>query len=800
MTRTVSRRRPEPADPAAPGEPVLGPGRAAAVYFALALLYFFPALIPGRGIFGTDFLSGGFFFYQFISERLADGALPKWVPYVYGGLPLFSNPGSTYHPVHLLAELLLPTERVLTVVFIVQFWVGAIGTYLLARELGCRSWVAFLAGLAFEFSGILVSWVFAGHDGRVLVATMAPLFFFLLHRGVRLSSAPTFAGAAATLGTALLSFQIQSAYYLLLGGAFWGAFCLVHLGVVRRPRPLVRAVVMGLAAVGMGFLLAAVNFLPFQGYVPDSPRGDPGGRGYEYSTSYSMEPADLLAVAVPEQPGVSIRHPLTRELLFPGYRGSNPMKLHTEYMGALVVVLVLAGFWFGRRDRYWLFFLGLLAFFLTLALGGSTPLYRLYYEVLPGLKRFRAPGLAYYVVSFCMVIMSALTLERLAALREGWAPAPASGAGGASSPGARPLAWILAALVVLVALGSLTATAGESPVPGEPSRAAGWWRFLLFAGVVGGLLWAWLRRALGTAVLIAGLAVATVADQWVVGRRFFHTVPSPDQWFAPDDVVRFLQAQQGLFRVWNIPGAPHRGLQDNYLMYFRLEQAGGEHGNQLQRWNEYVGAGTDVYVDWGNFLRFPGMVAAANVRYFVSTDQLDYPGVRQVHSGRAYVYENALALPRAFMVPVVVEVREGEALEAMRSLEWDPTEVAFVEADSALDLPLTPLDAYVEVIRHQPDEVSVLARTNRTALLVLADNWYDGWEATVGGEPAPILRTNHTFRGIVVPPGEHRVELVFRPRMLYRGLWLSLAALALLIGYGLLLLVRSRASGPRAPA
>ncbi|CAN5632337.1 hypothetical protein BH23GEM3_BH23GEM3_24160 [soil metagenome] len=401
---------------AAPREPHVSLGIAAAVYFAVALLYFLPAFLPDRHIFGTDYLAGGYFFYQFISERLASGELPKWVPYVFGGLPLFANPGSTYYPIHLLADALLPISKVFPTVFWFQFGMAGLGMYLLSVELGCRRWIALVAGFAFQFTGITMSWVYAGHDGRVIVASLAPLFFFFMHRGIRAGGIAPFVGAAATLAFALLSFQIQNAYYLLLAAAIWAVFCLVHFGIVRRPALLGKRVALGLGAVALGFVIAAVNFLPFLDYVPESPRGEEGGRGYEYSVSYSMPPGELVSLAVPEHVGASVSDMQGRPL-FPQYRGDNPFKLHTEYVGAFVMVLLALGFYYSRRDRYWLFFAGLSLFFLTIAFGGHTPLYRLYYAILPGTQRFRAPSLSFFVVSFSLVAMAALTLERIATLR-----------------------------------------------------------------------------------------------------------------------------------------------------------------------------------------------------------------------------------------------------------------------------------------------------------------------------------------------------------------------------------------------
>src|SRR5690606_6719222 len=119
--------------------------------------------------------------------------------------------------------------------------------------------------------------------------------------------------------------------------------------------------------------------------------------------SYSMPLSELSSVAVPEAAG-----------FLDSYRGSNPMKLHTEYVGAVVLLLAAIGFYNARRNRYWWLFVGLGVFALTLALGGSTPIYRLWYEILPGTKRFRAPGIAFFVVAFSLVCMAALALERLA--------------------------------------------------------------------------------------------------------------------------------------------------------------------------------------------------------------------------------------------------------------------------------------------------------------------------------------------------------------------------------------------------
>lgn len=779
---------------AAPAEtdPRIGAGVAAAIYFALALLYFLPAFLPGRHIFGTDYTVSSFFYLDFISQRIGAGHLPGWVPYVYGGVPLFSNPGSTYYPLRWLADAVGPTRLFFPILFWFQFGVAGWGMYLLGRELGCRRWVAFVIGLAFQWTGILTSWVYAGHDGRIIVASFIPLLFYFLHRGIRTARLAPFVGAAATVGMALLSFQIQNAYYLLLAALIWSVFLLIHLRVYREPSRLAKTVAMGIGAVAFGFAMAAVNFLPFQDYVGQSPRGMTGGRGYEFSTSFSMPVRAIAGIAVPEQVGANIQNE-RGEYVFPVYRGENAFRLHTEYLGALVVVLFALGCYYSRRNRYWWFFAGLGLFALTLSLGRNTPLYHLYYEVLPGLKRFRAPDLAYYVLGFSLICMAAITLERLAELRD------ARAARRVAEPerGESMLPILVGVVVGISILGAGVfgaASAGMAEGTSGLSPAQGWMRFAFFAAAIGGALWMWWTRKATSLVVMVLLSLITVADLWIMGKKFFQTMEAPEIAYAEDDVTAFLREQRGPFRFLPLEGQSAWPRFKNLPMWYGLQNAAGEHGNQLQRYNEVAGPGQSSMVDFHNFTSGdPRFLAAANIRYLVLSSELQVPWLREVFRGQqAIVYENTLALPRAYLAERAVPVADSGGIVAMQDSSWNPLTTAFVETARPLGLPEGPLQGNAQVTRYEPDQVTVRTTSNRAALLVLSDNWYKDWHATVDGKAVDILRTNHAFRGVVVPAGTHTVEFRFQPRELYTGLNIYLACLALLALYGIYLLIRSR--------
>lgn len=757
---------PKTAAKAAPTQPgveraiEINAGMATLLFFIVALLYFLPAFMPGQHIYGSDYIQAGYMMYDFARQRIASGHLPLWVPYVYGGLPIFANPGSIFHPIRLLADVTMPSTWALPFICVVQFTLAGLGMYLLLRELRARTWVALVTGFAFQLTGITISAVYAGHDGRIIVATLAPMFFFFLHKGVRTGALSAFVGAAATLGSALLSFQIQTNYYLLLAAAAWALFALVHLGIVRTPRALATRTALGLGAVAFGFAIAAVNFLPFREYVSESPRGT--ARGYEYSTTWSLPPAEALGVAVPEHAGV-----------FDDYRGKNPFKLNTEYLGAFVLVMLVLGGLVARRNRHWWFFLGLAAVALTIAFGGHTPLYRLYYEILPGTQRFRAPSTAFFLVALSLITMAGLTLERIAQVRD---------EGRTAQRTSTWIGWGLGAIAGLAALAA--ALAG---VLGTASATAqGMGRFALFTLLVCGALWLWRARLLPTTLFAILLSVIVIADLLVVNRKFFTTVDGPEVMWAEDALINFLRTRPQPDRIWILPAKDW--TDSNVLMLYGVEQAGGEHGNQLQRWNEYAGTSGSAYIDWSNFSKHDAFVNAANIKWVVSRADLrlaaDTLRLAPRHRMNGFVYENKLALPRAYLVEQAVATPDTmAALKILAEPDIDVRRTAVVYTKTPLGLAETPLEGGVQVLAHEPDLVRLRATSSRPALLVLADNWHKDWVATVNGKEMPVLRANHTFRGVVVGAGQSDVVFAFKPRSLFIGFYIYLSCLVLLATY-----------------
>ena len=86
-------------------------------------------------------------------------------------------------------------------------------------------------------------------------------------------------------------------------------------------------------------------------------------------------------------------------------------------------------------------------------------------------------------------------------------------------------------------------------------------------------------------------------------------------------------------------------------------------------------------------------------------------------------------------------------------------------------------------------------------VLVLSEIWFPFWRVKVDGMETPLLRTNFTFRGILLKPGHHEVTLEYHSPWIRAGLLVSLASLLGLILFAWLTVFgrsRVRSSNPSA--
>jgi hypothetical protein len=152
------------------------------------------------------------------------------------------------------------------------------------------------------------------------------------------------------------------------------------------------------------------------------------------------------------------------------------------------------------------------------------------------------------------------------------------------------------------------------------------------------------------------------------------------------------------------------------------------------------------------------------------------------------IYENLRALPRAWLARRAATLTPSQIADTIHTSRlpdnslYDPRAVALVEEPVMVDARDAGGESQVHWLESGRSLVELETDSSTAALLVLGDQFYPGWIATVDGRAAAVLRTNDIQRGVAVPAGRHRVRFSFRPRSFLAGGAISaISVLALVI-------------------
>jgi len=183
------------------------------------------------------------------------------------------------------------------------------------------------------------------------------------------------------------------------------------------------------------------------------------------------------------------------------------------------------------------------------------------------------------------------------------------------------------------------------------------------------------------------------------------------------------------------------------------------------------------------------------VKYVVlTTNQPVYPQFLQ-HPDRfsqvfkrdtVVVFENKTALPRAFVVGAGgVQVIQGnmEQIDALKRPSFDPMRSVVLDSlpeELAGVPPGAEFTGSVEILDSNINGYHFRVQTSTPSILVVSQNFYPGWKATVSGRSASVFPADHALTGIAVPAGNHEIRFEFQPSSFKLGALLSLISATLL--------------------
>jgi uncharacterized membrane protein YgdD (TMEM256/DUF423 family) len=779
-----------------------------AILALLPALFFWRLIAPNpadrMSIPAGDFTGQYYPLRAYAARELAAGRLPLWNPSPYGGQPALADiqSGALYPPQIVEALLLgwlglgFPVWA-LELQVIAHFAWAAVGAYLLGRRLagraGARPRTARLAGtvtsLVFTYSGYLTG--FPVQQLTILeVSAWLPWVVLAMEeigswrleiRDWRLEIRGwVLAGLA--LGVSLLPGHPQTSLYVLYTAVAFYLFRAIEQSAIshqpsaidaddtspntqyatrntnlasRFPLPALRPLIFALLLAGA---LAAAQLLPTLEFIARSPRAD---MSYE-AVSFGLPLHELVS------------------LVYPGYFGGSP-----EYVGILPMVLIGLALAVGRPKRDVIFWTvtGLLA--MLLAFGGNTFLYPIFYLAAPGFDAVRDQERAFLVYALSAAILSGYGALALASPLDRARRATL----GRYARGLRILFVAGLALTALFFYGWLASQ--QRDLFGGVLRHHVFGLILLAGSLILLALRPMraLRRPWGMALLAGWIAFNLFSVNW----RFNLEQPGAAGPYAPTPLTDYLRAQAAAaaepIRIASaglLPGgagaATVYGLQDiagNTPLHLAAVEAFEAGVPEWRRWQ------------------------LLNVRYVLSGRDLDGPGLTRVFpagdslpppQGQVRVYAMGDPFPRAWVVHgVEVIPDERAALARLGADDFDLRRAAVVAEPLSLPLSDPGTGSTARVTAFAPNEMTVEVSAAADGLLVMSEVYYPGWQASVDGAPAALVRADGLLRGIPVPQGQHIVRMWYAPGSV--GLGLAISGLALAVSAGGFVVAARRRAG-----
>jgi hypothetical protein len=769
---------------------------AALFYAACTMSLGYPAL-AGKFLAGpnSDQFVAGYAFREFGAAMLkATGGFAQWNPYLFSGMPyVAAMHGDIFYPTFLM-RLAMPTDVAMTWSFILHLFLAGLFTYRFLRASGFSFYASLFGGAAYMMSGQLASLVSPGHDGKLSVSALFPLALWMLTLGMRRGTRWSWGVLALTVGLAVLSPHPQLLQYLLLASAAFTIYLAVSTArAAGGPdrRAVLTRMGFALAAVAIGLAIGAIQYLPVREYVSWSPRAG-GLADYATATSYAWPTSELFDAYLPQFSG-----------MIDAYWGENAIHLHSDYLGAVVLVIAGAALIGLRRDPR----KGLLVFWtvtlviaLLWALGGHTPFYRIPYAIIPGTKYFRAPATVFFVGAMALSVLAAGGIERILTREMGIR---------------YPLGWLAfgGLTAVLGSLGVLTdfarALAADEMVDAVIQNSSevmiGAWRSFGFVALVVAAILAYRKGRLPLAAAGWLMAFLAVADSWSIMRQYWIFSPPASATYGSDPAIEHIKSDSVPSRVLAVEleasNVRDTNLEGDGLMIHRIRTVLGYHGNQLGRYNELLGK------DEGFLQAFnPRMWQLYNVRYLLTNSgeiRQYFPGaqrevgpVKDAAGNDVYLYKLPGDNPFAWVTPVIVKADDDRVSATLFNKAFDvrsaalfATEANVTPADTLTAMP-PPLGIEARLTHYEPGRMSIELSEPAPdgSALVVSENYFPGWTATVDGHPAATGRTDYTLIGVELPEGARRIELSFDDPAYEQGKLVTLLALTatvLLIGWGI---------------
>jgi len=703
---------------------------------------------------------------QVVHRELSDGEVPLWNPYQGIGMPLAGNMQSSVFDPLLAVFHVHPTLLVQDLSFLVALLLVGLGGYAAARAMRLSPLAATVAGSVYGLSG----WFFGYSNNHWFsIYVYLPFAIACIEWILRSERRAPVALLAVTMTATVFAGMPEPMFMSFVA---IGMYALARLFIGPRADTRARSAVRLAAGAAIGLAIAAPLLSLFGQYLPLSVNSHKGLADHPPVTD---SPGYFLNWLMPRITPVSTdTHGFSR-----------------NWVGLGAVLLAIVGITSGRARRRFPVW-PLLIVFAVLALqiyGGRLVAWT---RFIPVWSQALWPNFGTPIIACVVALLAAVGVETM---RDGIV----------SKRG------FLVGLGVLGAIGFVLVAIDERllAVRHDVSFAGGWPLALLVGLALVGLV---LVRQVPHRALIA-VAIVVVEIVLLAPRGFYGPRESPypsRTWL--DYVTAHTESANG--RVFSSDGtlfpdtAGVYGLSDlrvidalyvdRYFTYLKNFISGGI----LDRF-----IATGVTETAPNIAANP-MFDILNVRYVLYDRRsgAELPDnaksqYRLVFQGDGVkVYENQDYAPRAFVATDIHAapdeaaalrfLRRGETVRTDGSVQLvvkNPLTTAAIEADP-LEVKKqktcnAPVTSSTRVVSYTASTVKIAVDSSCDGLLVLGDQYYPGWKASVNGDDARVFATDVALRGVFVRAGHSTVEIHYQPSSFRAGIVLALLGLAGLLLY-----------------
>ncbi len=706
----------------------------------------FPTVFLGADTFiYRDF---GFFGYplaHYHREAFWDGRIPLWNPLSNMGIPFLAQWNSlTLYPGTII-YMLLPLGWGVSMFCILHQWFGGMGMFTLVERWTGNRTAASIAGVIYSLNGLFLNSLAWPNNAAALgwFPWMLLALIYAVSRGGR------FIPLAAVCGG--LQMLTGGPEIIFFSWIFCGAVAMASVPWQWK-KLLAAAGRLSLVSIWVAGL-AAAQLLPFLNLLRHSHRNS------SFSTDgWSMPITGWGNFIVPKfqtyfsQAGVHFQ----------------PDQVWTTSYYVGIFTLILMGVWLVSRPgfREWVIFLMVLAA-ANLALGPYNPFYGLLKGLFPGIGFMRYPVKFVIVMVMGMPILAGLAWSR-------WVAADSS------RRVERRWGLVFLGLVSVLAV-FLVSYTHLWPLQRESVSR-------VLENGLSRMVYLW---------LLAGLAFLAVRD-WRGSRRWApvaipvilamelvtHTAPQNptvnNHVYEPNLVT--LQDLEpvpvhGRSRAMLSPTADYQlrftSTPDPLSDYLIYRSGLFSNCNLLEGLSKingfyslYIGSSMDI-------LRiFYG------VKPVPATPLKNFLGISH-YTSRDAVFEWS---PREDFMPMVTSGQKpvfgsaGDILKVISSEDFRPAEHVFLNEEDESLLKSGSAEwgtAAISNLSVEPEHIVLDTQSAQPSMLVIAQNHYPSWKAFIDGSEVPLLRANHSFQALELPPGSHHVEVRYRDEPFMAGLKVS---------------------------